>query len=47
MSNIFSFKKCPDIRKNTKELEKGNPNRPLFSEETTKKIIGELMDRDK
>lgn len=36
-----------NIRKNTKELEKGNPNRPLFSEETTKKIIGELMDRDK
>ena len=36
-----------DIRKNTKQLEKGNPNRPLFSEETTKKIIGELMDRDK
>lgn len=35
-----------DIRKNTKELEKGNPNRPLFSEETTKKIIGELI-RDK
>ena len=34
-----------DIRKNTKQLEKGNPNRPLFSEETTKKIIGELMER--
>lgn len=37
-----------DIRKNLKELEEGNPNRPLFSEETTKKIIGELMgNRDK
>ena len=37
-----------NIRKNTKQLEKGDPNRPLFSEETTKKIIGELMEnRDK
>lgn len=33
------------IRKNTQELEKGNPNRPLFSEETTRKIIGKLVDK--
>ncbi len=33
--------------RNTKQLEKGNPNRPLFSEETTKKIIGELINRNK
>lgn len=29
--------------KNPQELEKGNPSRPLFSEETTQKIIGKLL----
>ena len=34
-------------RKNKKKLEEGNPNRPLFSEETTKKVIGELINKKK
>lgn len=34
-------------RKNLYELEKGNPNRPLFSEETTRKVIGKLVDNKK
>ena len=28
-------------------MEKGNPNRPLFSEETTRKVIGKLVDNKK
>ena len=35
------------IRRNMQELEKGNPNRPLFSEETTKKVIGKLIENNK
>ncbi len=34
-------------RKNTRELEEGNPNRPLFSEETTRKVIGKLIENKK
>ena len=34
-------------RKNKKQLEEGNPNRPLFSEEITKKVIGELINKKK
>ena len=34
-------------RKNPRELEIGNPNRPLFSEETTRKVIGELVEKTK
>ena len=34
-------------RKNLSKLEVGNPNRPLFSEETTRKVIGELVDNRK
>ncbi len=37
-------KNC-EIRKNMLELEKGNPNRSLFSEETTQKIIGKLIEK--
>lgn len=35
------------IRRNMQELERGNPNRPLFSEETTKKVIGKLIENNK
>ncbi len=33
------------VHKNKKKLEVGNPNRPLFSEEITKKVIGELINK--
>ncbi len=33
------------FHKNRKQLEEGNPYRPLFSEETTKKIIGQLFNK--
>lgn len=33
------------VRKNMRKLEEGNPNRPLFSEETTRKVIGELIEK--
>ncbi len=35
------------FRKNMHRLEKGDPNRPLFSEETTKKVIGRLIENKK
>ena len=34
------------VSQNHQELEKGNPNRSLFSEETTKKIIGNLIEKN-
>ncbi len=34
------------LAKNLSKLEE-NPNRPLFSEETTRKVIGELVDNRK
>ncbi len=33
--------------KNKKQLKEGNPNRPLFSEEITNKVIGELINKSK
>ena len=35
------------IRKNMQKLEEGNPNRSLFSEETTRKVIGKLIEENK
>ena len=29
------------------KLEEGNPNRSLFSEETTRKVIGKLIEENK